>query len=94
MRFVSVRELNTKSKKIWAQIQEDEMVITSNGKPVALLSGVTEKNLEKTLLSIRRTRALMALDEMQKSSLKMGLNHLSDAEIEAEIKAVRKSRKR
>ena len=94
MRFVSVRELNTKSKKIWAQIQEDEMVITSNGKPVALLSGVTEKNLEKTLLSIRRTRALMALDEMQKSSLKKGLNHLSDTEIEAEIKAVRKNRKR
>jgi antitoxin (DNA-binding transcriptional repressor) of toxin-antitoxin stability system len=94
MRFVSVRELNTRSKKIWAQIQEDEMVITSNGKPVALLSGVTEKNLEKTLLSLRRTRALMALDEMQKGSLKMGLNHLPDAAIEAEIKAVRKSRKR
>ena len=94
MRFVSVRELNTKSKKIWAQIQEDVMVITSNGKPVALLSGVTEKNLEKTLLTIRRTRALMALDKMQKSALEKGLNHLSDAEIESEIKAVRKNRKR
>lgn len=94
MRFISVRELNTKPKIIWEQIQEEEIIITSNGKPVALLLGVTEKNLERTLQTIRRTRALMALDEMQKKSLKLGLNNLSKAEIEEEIKSVRKGRKR
>jgi antitoxin (DNA-binding transcriptional repressor) of toxin-antitoxin stability system len=94
MRFVSVRELSTKSKKIWGQIQEEEIIITSNGKPVALLSGLTEKNLERTLQSIRRTRALMALEEMQKKSLKSGLNNLSDTEIEKEIRTVRQGRKR
>lgn len=94
MRFISVRELNTKPKDIWGQLQEEEIVITSNGKPVALLSGVTEKNLERTLQAIRRSRALMALDEMQKNSLKWGLNNLSDTEIEEKIKTVRKSRKR
>ncbi len=94
MRFISVRELNTKPKDIWGQLQEEEIIITSNGKPVALLSGITEKNLERTLQAIRRTRALMALDEMQKKSLKLGLNNLSDVEIEEEIRTVRKSRKR
>jgi len=94
MRFISVRELSTKPKKIWGEIQEEEIIITSNGKPVALLSGVTEKNLEKTLQAVRRARALMALDEMQKKSLKLGLNTLSDTEIEEEIRTVRKSRKR
>ena len=94
MRFISVRELNTKTKNIWGQLQEEEIVITSNGKPVALLSGVTEKNLERTLQAIRRSKVIMALDEMQKNSLKWGLNNLSDAEIEEEIKTVRKSRKR
>jgi antitoxin (DNA-binding transcriptional repressor) of toxin-antitoxin stability system len=94
MRFVSVRELSAKPKKIWGQIQDEEIIITSNGKPVALLSGVTEKSLERTLRSIRRTRALMALEEMQKKSLKMGLNDLSETEIEEEIRAVRKDRKR
>ncbi|BCV22168.1 hypothetical protein hamaS1_22370 [Moorella sp. Hama-1] len=39
MRFVTLRELRLKSGEIWRQLQkEGEMVITSNGKPVAVLS--------------------------------------------------------
>jgi antitoxin (DNA-binding transcriptional repressor) of toxin-antitoxin stability system len=94
MRFISVRELSTKPGKIWGRIQDEEIIITSNGKPVALLSGVTENNLERTIQTIRRTKALMALEEMQKKSLKQGLNNLSDNKIEGEIRAVRKGRKR
>jgi prevent-host-death family protein len=94
MRFISVRDLNTKPKKIWNQIKDEEVVITSNGKPIALLLGVTEETLEKTIRSIRRSRALMALEEMQKRSIESGLDKLTDSQIESEIKAARKSRKR
>jgi len=94
MRFVSVRDLNTRPKEIWSKIRDEEVVITSNGKPIALLSGVTEETLEKTVRSIRRSRALFALEEMQKKSIESGLDKLTDAQIESEIKAVRKSRKR
>ncbi len=94
MRFVSVRELSTKPREIWTKIKDEEVVITSNGKPIALLSGVTEETLEKTLRSIRRSRALLALEEMQKKSIESGLDKLTDAQIESEIRAVRKSRKR
>ena len=69
------------------------MVVTSSGKPVALPSPVTEKTMEKTLKMIRRSRALMALEEMQKKSLAAGLDQLSDSEIEAENRAVRKERR-
>ncbi len=94
MRFISVRDLNTKPKEIWSKIKDEEVVITSNGKPIALLSGVTEETLEKTVRSIRRSRALIALEEMQKKSIELGLDKWTDSQIESEIKAVRKSRKR
>jgi len=94
MRFISVRDLNTKPKEIWSKIKDEEVVITSNGKPIALLSGVTEETLEKTVRAIRRSRALIALEEMQKKSVELGLDQWTDSQIESEIKAVRKSRKR
>ena len=94
MRFISVRDLNTKPKEIWSKIKSEEVVITSNGKPIALLSGVTEETLEKTVRSIRRSRALIALEEMQKKSMERGLDKWTDSQIESEIRAVRKSRKR
>lgn len=93
MRFVSVRELNTKPKEIWEKIRYGEVVVTSNGKPIAILSPVTEETLEKTLRAIRRSQALMALEELQNTSLESGLDRLTDSEIDSEIKAVRKNRK-
>jgi antitoxin (DNA-binding transcriptional repressor) of toxin-antitoxin stability system len=94
MRFISVRDLNTKPKEIWSKIKDEEVVITSNGKPIALLSGVTEETLEKTVRAIRRSRALIALEEMQKKAIELGLDQWTDSQIESEIKAVRKSRRR
>ncbi|OGP61159.1 MAG: hypothetical protein A2162_07030 [Deltaproteobacteria bacterium RBG_13_52_11b] len=94
MRFISVRDLNTKPKEVWSKVKDEEVVITSNGKPIALLSGVTEETLENTVRAIRRSRALIALEEMQKKSIDLGLDKWTDSQIEAEIKAVRKSRKR
>ncbi len=94
MRFISVRELNTKPKEIWARIKDEEVVVTSNGKPIALLSAVTGETLDKTLRAIRRSRALLALEEMQKKSIETGTERLTDSEIESEIRAVRRERKR
>jgi antitoxin (DNA-binding transcriptional repressor) of toxin-antitoxin stability system len=94
MRFISVREMNTRPKEIWEKIKEEELVITSNGKPIALLSAVNEETLEKTLRVIRRSRALMALEEMQKKSLASGLDKMKDVEIEAAIRAARKTRRK
>ena len=94
MRFISVRELNTKPKEIWSKIKDEEVVVTWNGKPIALLTGVTEDTLEKTIRTIRRSKALIALEEMQKKSIEAGLDKLTDSQIESEIQAVRKSRRR
>ena len=91
MRFVSVRELRGKSAAIWKELaQEQEMVITSNGKPIALLAATSEELLEELLAALRSTRALAAANAMQQASIKAGTDRLSAADIDDEIKAVRK----
>ena len=91
MRFVSVRELRGKSAAIWKELaQEQEMVITSNGKPIALLAATSEELLEELLVALRSTRALAAVNAMQQASIKADTDRLSAADIDDEIKAVRK----
>jgi antitoxin (DNA-binding transcriptional repressor) of toxin-antitoxin stability system len=93
MRFVSVRDLRSKGRRIWEELaSEKELVVTSNGRPIALLTDVNEENFENTLRDLRRARALRAVEEMQQASLKGGLDKMSDQEIDAEIRAVRKAR--
>ncbi|MCW3490207.1 type II toxin-antitoxin system Phd/YefM family antitoxin [Dethiobacter alkaliphilus] len=93
MKFVSVRDLRQKSAEIWGLLREEgDVVITSNGKPIALLSDIGEANVEEYLQNSRRLRATMAVNSMQERSLQQGLNELSDEEIEAEIKDTRQKR--
>jgi len=93
MRYVTVREISTKARRVWEMLREGEVVVTSNGKPIALLSGVTEETCDRTVKAIRRSRFLLALEEMQKQALERGLDKLTDEEIEAEIHQARKERR-
>lgn len=95
MKFVTARDLRLKPGQVWERLnREREMIVTSNGKPIALLTRVSEDDFEKTVASLRRARALMAMEAMQRASVSAGRDRLSDAEIEAEIKAARRSRAR
>ena len=95
MRFVSVRELRGKSAAIWRELAEEkDLVVTSNGKPIALLSATSEEMLEESLVAVRRARALAAVTAMQQASVKAGTDRLSAKEIEAQIQAVRRERPR
>ncbi len=95
IRFISVRDLRLKSGEIWRELQkEGELVITSNGKPVAVLSGIEADRLEEYLRALRRARAALAVSRIQERSRYKGLDEISGAEIEAEIQAVRRSRPR
>ena len=57
MKFLTVRELRGNCAKVWKELPgEMEMVVTNNGKPVAIFSSVAESNLEESLSSIHRAR--------------------------------------
>lgn len=73
MRFLSVRELRSRSAEVWKGLDDErEMVVTSNGKPIAILSAVSEDSLEETLAAVRRARAVVAVDELQRRSIEQG----------------------
>jgi prevent-host-death family protein len=94
MRFIPIKDLKTKLRDILMTIKDEEIIITSHGKPIAILSGVTEENLWKKVKAIRRSRAILALEEMQKRALELGLGKWTGSQIDSEIQAVRKARKR
>ena len=95
MKFISVRDLRSRSAQFWNQLaRERDLVLTSNGKPVAILSAVSEGDLEDSLAAIRRARAVAAVEKMQSRSLAAGMDKLSLDEINVEIRAARKARRR
>ncbi len=95
MKFVSVRDLRGKSADIWRDLPDErEMVITSNGRPVAILAAVNESNLEESLAAFRRARAVDAVAAIQRRSVAQGADALSPSDIEAEIATVREVRVR
>lgn len=95
MKFLSVRDLKTKSSQIWKDLPEQkEMVVTSNGRPIALLSSINGNNLEQVLTAFRRARATNALASIQYNSIQKETDMISMDEINAEIGAIRSKRKK
>ena len=95
LRFVSVRELRGQSAAVWRTLaDEKDLVVTSNGKPIAVLSATSEAHLEESLQAVRRARAQTAVAAIQQASRDAGTDRLSLDAINAEIDAVRRSRPR
>ncbi len=73
MKFVTVRDFRTRPGQIWKELKiEQEIVITSNGSPIALLTPLSDSNLEDTVKLVRKARAVNALKTMQQISQQKG----------------------
>jgi antitoxin (DNA-binding transcriptional repressor) of toxin-antitoxin stability system len=95
MKLLSVRDLKTKSSQVWKDLPDQkEMVVTSNGRPIAILSSVNENNLEQVLSAFRQARSIEAVTSIQYESVRKGTDKINLEEINNEIKAVRSKRKR
>ena len=93
MKFLTVRDLRGKSGQIWKELpKEREMVVTSNGRPIAILAAINDANLEESLSAFRQARAVDAVASLQRRSIEQGTGRISMDEINAEIRAVRKKR--
>lgn len=93
MKFLSVTDLKTKSSLIWKALPtQKDMVITNNGRPIAILSSITGDNLEQVLSAFRQARAIQAVNAIQYESVRKGTDKISMDGINDEIKTARSKR--
>lgn len=94
MKLITIRDFRSRSRQIQNELPKyHEMVITSNGKPIAIMSAVTERDFERSLKAIRASRVASAVDDLQSASIMSGRNKLMPSDINKEIAASRKTRR-
>jgi len=94
MKFLSTRDLRNRPAYVRLLAREDDLVLTSKGKPIAILVGVEDTDFEEMAAVIRQAKALRAVSQMRRQSVRLGLDRLSSSAIDAEIRKVRSRRKR
>jgi len=58
MEFISMRDFRTETTKVWDKLNNDEeIVITNNGRPRAFLVSIPEGYFDEILTGIRQTKA-------------------------------------
>ena len=88
MNFYSVRDLRTDSKSMWADLNSgDEVVLTNNGKPSALIIDIPEGSFDEVVQAVRQAKTMIALNSMRRKAAKAGF--MSDDEINSVIAAAR-----
>jgi len=94
MNFMSVREMRQAGAALWADLPDRrEIVITNNGRPVAILAATTDTGLESRLDALRRSRCADAISALQGTSMRHGLENMTADEIDDEIAQARKARR-
>lgn len=88
MKFYTTQEAGTLSQTLLNELAAgEEVVVTKNGRPVALVIDVEDGRLEETLRAVRRAKAMRAFLAMRKEAVGQGF--FSPVEIDEEINAVR-----
>ncbi len=95
MKYMSIRDLRGNTAAVRKSLTRDgEIVVTANGKPIAVLAPVSPGSVEETVVAIRRARFTRALDEAHASAKESGLSSMSAAEVDAVVREARKATKR
>jgi hypothetical protein len=95
MKFVSSRELRISPGTVWKKLdQEKDLVITSNGRPVGVLTLADEDSLEDVLASLRAGRAQRAVLSMRQTAVARGLNRWSGKDIQDIVRKGRQANRK
>lgn len=93
MTFVSIRDMRTRPGEVWQQLQaEGDLIVTSSGRPFALMISAEGEDVEDLLLALRRARAQLAVSHMRAQAADAGLADMTLDEINTEIGQARAER--
>ena len=93
MKIVSDREFRNEPGKVRKELDKQNVVITSRGRPYAVLLPIDKpQNMEQVLELAERIKAQMALSSVRQKAIDNGLDKMTATEIDVEIEQVRKQR--
>jgi len=94
MKMVTVREFRANpGRSLKTGKKTEDVVLTNNGKPVALLWPVNEENLEESLKMARRIRFDLALHNIRVRAVRNGLDKMTMDEINSIVDEVRQEQR-
>ena len=94
MKMIAIQDLKQPRRLKERLLAEKELLLTSDGRPVAVLVNVDASEDPETMIqSIRDSRSRMALSRVREAAARSGAARLSLAEINREITATRKARR-
>lgn len=95
MKTLTIRDFRTRPRQAQKTLaDEGEALLTSNGRPVALMLRVDGDSLDEMVETLRRARSLQALREIRREARVRGLDRLSPRQIDAIIARSRRARRR
>ncbi len=96
MQFVPYRALRNEPSALRKKLEnEGDLVVTVGGKPFAVMINLAEEeDLQDILLMVSRLRAQMAIRAIRSQARRVGLDKMTNKDINALIKKTRADRKR
>ena len=95
MSTISVSELEKKPASQWLKARgKDDLIITSKGRPVAVLLRIAAASVASARSLLRSVRALQAQAALQQAAAANGTARMTLSGINAEIVAARRARRR
>jgi hypothetical protein len=93
MKMIASRELSARPGAVWADLEvEGAVVVTRDGMPMGIITPTSPATLLEDMQEIAFAKARHAVSDLRQSAAASGRDQMSLEEVNAEIRASRKSR--
>lgn len=90
MKFMTVREFRLNTGMARRTLEKDEdLILTANGRPFAVVSRMHPEFFDKELLAIRRARARVAVERLRDDAASDGTDRMTMDDVNALVRGVR-----